>query len=152
MKSFMTERSVVSLFLVLVAGAFIFSSLGNNYADLGGAFDPMFFPKIILGFWLLLAIINLITDVMAKTQLSAPMIVWRVLALATLMLIYVLSLTTLGFFITSCIFSSLVLPLLDVRKTSVIVLFSLSVPASLVVLFNHILILPLPTSPFTYFF
>ena len=49
MKSFMTERSVVSLFLVLVAGAFIFSSLGNNYADLGGAFDPMFFSEDYFG-------------------------------------------------------------------------------------------------------
>lgn len=152
MKPFITERNAVSLALMLVAAALIASSYNNSYADLGGAFDPMFFPRIILGIWLVLSVINLSTSIMQAQQSSSGILLLRISILAIVTLAYALLLTTLGFLIISVIFSLVVLPLLGIKKPLTVLLFSALVPGSLVILFNHILTLPLPTSPFTYLF
>ncbi|MEP0521344.1 MAG: tripartite tricarboxylate transporter TctB family protein [Hyphomicrobiales bacterium] len=151
MPSFISERSLTGLALLLIGGALYASSFDASYADLGGAFDPTFFPRIILMIWLLLALATLIVEVMRKTP-SKPFQALRVLGITIASFLYVLFLTDLGFFLTSVIFCLVILSLLSMRRYLVMVLFSVLVPGSLVVLFNHILTLPLPTSPFTYLF
>lgn len=151
MSTFISERSLTGLALFLTGGALYISSLDASYADLGGAFDPTFFPRIVLTIWLLLALATLVLEVMRKTP-SKPFKFLRVLALSAASFLYVLFLTKLGFLLTSILFCLVVLWLLDMRRYLAMVAFSVLVPGSLVILFNHILTLPLPTSPFTYLF
>jgi len=49
-------------------------------------------------------------------------------------------------------FSALALWIFNIRSPFIIAAYAVAVPGSIVVLFNHVLKLPLPTSPFTYFF
>lgn len=151
MSSFISERSLTGLALLLTGGALYASSFDASYADLGGAFDPTFFPRIVLTIWLVLALATLVVEVMRKTP-SKPFKLLRVSALALASFLYVLFLSEFGFFLTSIAFCLVVLFLLEMKRYLAMVLFSVLVPGSLVLLFNHILTLPLPTSPFTYLF
>ena len=151
MPSLFSERSVTALVLLLIACGLYYSSLDASYADLGGAFDPTFFPRIILMIWGGLALITLMVEATDRTP-TLPFKLVRVLALALLSFAYVLVMPEIGFFLTSVVYCALSLIILDVRRVVTIALFSLLMPGSLVLLFNHILTLPLPTSPFTHLF
>ena len=77
---------------------------------------------------------------------------WRVAVLVAASVVYTNVLTTYGFFLSSVGFVVICLPVFGVRHPVAIVAFALAVPAALVALFNHVLAMPLPTSPFTYYF
>ncbi|MEL6677667.1 MAG: tripartite tricarboxylate transporter TctB family protein [Pseudomonadota bacterium] len=62
------------------------------------------------------------------------------------------AITRLGFMLSAVPFSMIALWIFGLRNPLVIVAYAVVVPGSLVLLFNHILKLPLPTSPFTYLF
>ena len=141
-----SERALIALILLLIASALTYSTFGLEFADLGGAFDPTFFPRIILIAWMALAALNLIVDLRAGTGWDGQGIL-HVAIMAVATVIYMVFLTTLGFFFSSVILSVLFLLLLGVRNPLPIAAVSLGVPGALVALFNHMLTLPLHTSP-----
>ena len=56
------ERALVAITLLLIPVALLLSTQGLQFADLGGAFSPVFFPSIALWLWIGLATLNLISD------------------------------------------------------------------------------------------
>lgn len=148
---FVSERTLTSLVLLITGVALYVSSLDSRYADLGGAQDPNFFPHIILAFWIGLSAISLIAEIL-KPQPLKPVLVLRLASLCGLFLIYVLMIMQYGFLMCSVVFCFLVLLLLEVRRPITLIGFSIMLPGSLLLLFNHVLSLPLPTSPFSHLF
>lgn len=147
----LTEKSIGAVALLLIPVALLFSTIGLKFADLGGAFSPVFFPRIILWLWIGLAALNLISTLWFRTPAEARPLA-RVGLLALLLPIYALSIMPAGFFLASLVFCLLTLRLLGWARPSSLVAFSVGLPGALVILFNHWLTLPLPTSPITYLF
>jgi len=147
----LNERRVTSLVLVLIAAALLSNTYGQQYADLGGAFSPMFFPRIILWLWVFLASIDLVSELVKRTDTKKPEIL-RVVIIATSTVLFLWSMTRLGFFLSAVPFTALVLVTLNARRPLPLMAVSVGVPMALVALFNHVLTLPLPTSPFTWWF
>lgn len=146
-----TERSVTALILFLVGAGLFSQTFGAQYADLGGAFSPMFFPQIILGIWVVLTGLNLIAEVWAPRRSEMPRLL-RVTVIALASFVFLLAMPRLGFFLSAVPFALLALLVLGMRGPLGIAIVALGVPAALVALFNHALTLPLPTSPFAWWF
>ena len=145
------ERSVTALILFLVGAALLSQTFGAQYADLGGAFSPMFFPQIVLGFWVALTALDLITEAMSRKEMEAPRVL-RVAAIGVGALLFLYAMPRLGFFLSAVPFAFLALLVLGMRAPLGIGIIAFGVPAGLVALFNHTLTLPLPTSPFAWWF
>jgi hypothetical protein len=71
---------------------------------------------------------------------------------AALMALFVWGFTGIGFLLSGVLFTLGVLLVLGVRAPVLLAGFALLVPAALLVLFHHVLGLPLPTSPLSYRF
>ncbi|MEM7694171.1 MAG: tripartite tricarboxylate transporter TctB family protein [Pseudomonadota bacterium] len=148
----LNERVLV-LFALLIAGlALLFTTFGKEYADVGSAHSPVFFPQIILSMWIGLSVLAIGQAILQGG--SAPSVFgWiGLVVLALAALVYTNVLTTYGFFLTSVAFSVLSLIVFRVRSPLMIGLYALAVPGTIVGLFNHVLKMPLPTSPFTHWF
>lgn len=142
-----TERTAVSTALLLLGCALLAHTFTLGFSDLGGAFSPVFFPRIVLSAWIALAIISLIADILKNADSSSAQ--WRsVVILSIALLAYINLLQGLGFFISSAMFCSVVLIVTGQRRVPDIILYSVFIPGALVLLFNHILTMPLPVSPF----
>lgn len=153
MANFLNERALVLLTLLLAAVALFATTLGAEYQQLGAAQSPVFFPRIILGIWIVLTLIALIQDVLGKQKNIEPIEKWGALIVFVIAaIIYVNCVTRLGFLVSSVPFALLSLWVFGLRNPLGLVAYAIAVPGALVVLFNHILALPLPTSPFTYLF
>jgi hypothetical protein len=152
MQSLLTERVLVLFTLLIAAGALFATTFGTEYRLLGAVQSPVYFPRIILGIMMVLTLVAIVQDVMAGKAVE-PVEKWGALIVFVVAaVIYANMITRVGFMLSSVPFSVLSLLVFGVRKPMVIVAYAILVPASLVVLFNHILKLPLPTSPFTYLF
>ena len=145
------ERTMAAVALLVIPVALLLSAQGLQFADLGGSFTPVFFPSIALWIWIGLACINLLSEVMSQ-QANQPAPLWRVLLIALGFIGYALTLMPLGFLLASILFCVLCLASLGIRKPVLLLGFSVTLPAGLFVLFNYVLMLPLPRSSFTYFF
>lgn len=145
------EQAVVALALLVIPVALLMSTRGLQFADLGGAFSPMFFPSIALWLWIGFAAINLTTQVFVRAPSEAAPL-WRVAVIALAMVGYALAMRPYGFLVTSILFCMVCLISLGIRRVSIILLFSLLLPGLLLLLFNHVLMLPLPHSPWTHRF
>ena len=145
------ERSVAALVMLMVALGLLSQTFGQSYADLGGAFSPMFFPRIILTLWAVLAALDLAAEIMARREMAAPRLA-RVTVIALASLAFLYAMTRLGFFLSAVPFSLVALVTLGLRSPLPVLAVSVGVPGALVALFNHVLTLPLPTSPFTWWF
>lgn len=145
------ERVIVALALLLGGAALLPAALAQRDAAMGVAFDPSFFPLIVLGGWVLLAALAVLDAVRAAPGDTGEGVRWLpVLGAALGMLAFALLFRRLGFFIGGAALSVLVLWLsgrIGWRATAV---FALLVPGGLVALFNHILKMPLPNSPFVW--
>jgi len=146
----MTERTSLSLTLLLVGVGLFLHTYTLGFADLGGAFSPVFFPRILLAGWIVLAILSLVADVVKARAVTGSIATitqwWVVLIFMIATAGYIALLEYLGFFASSALFSVTALVASGQRKVLDIVLFSLLVPGALVVLFNHVLTMPLPVS------
>lgn len=144
-----SKHSSLSLAL-LVAGVGLFlHTYTLGFADLGGAFSPVFFPRIILAGWILLALMSFIVDIFSKPSIHSSQ--WIVVAITVCAVFaYIFLLPILGFFISSVLFCIVSLISSGQRKPLEILMFALLVPGALVLLFNHLLIMPLPVSPFVW--
>lgn len=146
MPRWVNERALVALALLVSGAALTFSTFGGSFADLGGAFSPMFFPRIVLTLLLALALVNLTMEWVRPTP-SRSIRVWPVAVIAVTVVIYVWLVPRYGFFLCSVALSLSVLLVLGVRRPLPVGLVALGLPAALVGLFNHVLKMPLPTSP-----
>jgi len=145
------ERAGVALALFLAAVA-LMASIG--WSDAGGlppAFSPEFFPRIILMVLLCLTAVGFVLECFKSGGTSAVELA-RTGVLAVALIVFAWSMTRFGFFLTAAAFSVLVLTMLGLRKPLAIALYAVAVPGAIVGLFNHVLIMPLPTSPFSYLF
>jgi hypothetical protein len=144
--------AVVLLALMITAIALFATTLGAEYRLLGAVQSPVYFPRIVLGVMIALTLIAIVQDVRSGAT-DAPIEKLGALVVFVLAaLIFANAITRLGFMVSGAPFSMVALWLFGIRNPLAIIAYALVVPGSLVVLFNHILKLPLPTSPFTYLF
>jgi uncharacterized membrane protein YwaF len=149
MSSLITERRVISVIILLLTVGLVVSTFGLQFADLGGAFSPMFFPRIILIILMGLAVLNVVVDVIS-TPSKTPIQLGPVLMIAAAFVAYVLVLVPLGYFISSVGVGIVILLALGVRNPLQIIAIPVVGAGSLVLLFNHVLKMPLPVSPFVW--
>jgi len=143
----LTQRSWLALVLLILGCALYTSTLGSSYADLGGAFSPVFFPRIILIGWIVLALLLVVADVLSAH--TTDTIQWlAVVIVSVAMYAYTQFMPVVGFFISSVVFSIVVLLATGQRKPLDVIVFSIAVPGALLILFNHVLTMPLPVSPY----
>jgi hypothetical protein len=146
------ERVAALLAILLVGVALYVSSFRQDFTDAGLAHSPMFFPRIILILWIGLAAIAVAQAIFAQEASGRIDGITRLAVLVVAALVYTNVMTTYGFFLTSAGFAAICLPVFGIRNPAVILAYAVAVPGSLVILFNHILGMPLPTSPFTFLF
>lgn len=142
-----TERRGISIIILALAVGLVVSTFGLEFADLGGAFSPMFFPRIILFILLALAVLNVVVDLMASDR-AQPIELLPVSIIGVALVVYVLILMPLGYFISSVCVGVVILLALGLRNPLQLLIIPVMGAGSLVVLFNHVLKMPLPTSPF----
>ena len=147
MSGLLSERRVISVVILVLTIGLVASTFGRQFADLGGAFSPMFFPRIILMILLGLAALNVVIDLLGNPGTKA-IALRPVLIIAAAFMAYVLLLVPLGYFISSVCVGVVILLALGLRNPVQVVLIPLAGAGALVVLFNHILKMPLPASPF----
>ncbi|MFK8080752.1 MAG: tripartite tricarboxylate transporter TctB family protein [Granulosicoccus sp.] len=141
------RRAWLSASLLMVGCALFATTSGATYADLGGAFSPVFFPRIILGGWIVLALLSVIDDLLSTDKEASSQ--WLTVVVVSVGLFaYIQCMPVAGFFFSSVVFSVLVLVATGQRQTIAISLFAVMVPGALVILFNHLLTMPLPVSPY----
>ena len=149
MTALLTERRCVSVVILVLAAGLVASTFGLQFADLGGAFSPMFFPRIILTILLGLAALNVVIDMLAPNP-HDPIEFWPVAVISLAFIVYVLVMIPLGYFISSVALGVVVLLALGLRKPLQIILTPVIAAGALVALFNHVLKMPLPASPFVW--
>ena len=146
MSALMNERAFVAIALFLTGAALLATTFGSS-PDLPPAFDPIFFPRIILILWVGLAFMEIAAAIRHGTPAQEPA-AWRIGALIVAVVLYAVFFTRLGFFITSVAFCTVSLLALGQRHVATIAAFAIGAPAVLLILFNRILKMPLPASPF----
>lgn len=147
MQNLFSEQRVVALVLVILTAGLMLSTFGLEFADLGGAFSPMFFPRIILMILLGLVAVNLGVDMIRHTENQFIRLL-PTTVIGAGFVVYALLIMPLGFFLSSIVVAFVILITLGVRKPAVLLLLPAGAAGSLVLLFNHILKMPLPASPF----
>jgi len=107
----------------------------------------VFFPRIILIGWIVLALLLVVADVLSAH--TTDTIQWlAVVIVSVAMYAYTQFMPVVGFFISSVVFSIVVLLATGQRKPLDVIVFSIAVPGALLILFNHVLTMPLPVSPY----
>lgn len=150
----LSESLVLSVVLLLVPIGLLLVSQGATFAELGGAFSPMFFPSVVLWCWILVAAIGVAVELIkGGAGAGIPAGRWvRIGLVAVAMALYVFAFTRLGFLISSILFAAATLIILDLKKPVLMVVYAVLMPLALFITFHYLLGLPLPTSPFTYRF
>lgn len=152
MNRIVNERVIVQLGLLITAVALYASTFGQNFSSTDLAQSPMFFPRIILALWIGLNLIALVQTILAS-QASTPIASWaRIGIVVVAAMLYANVIGSEGFFLPSVVFALICLPAFGIRNPLLVGLFAIAVPGALVLLFNHTLGMPLPTSRFTYLF
>ena len=128
------------------------TTFGAEYLLLGAVQSPVFFPRIILGLMMGLAVIVIALDVVAQKAVAPIEKLGALVLFVIASLLFANAITRVGFMLSAVPFSIVALWIFGIRNPLVIVVYAIAVPGSIVVLFNHILKLPLPTSAFTYLF
>jgi len=146
----LSERRVTALVVLLVAAALFAHTFGRAHSGLG-AFSPMFFPRIVLGVLVGVAALDLLAQVRHDAPLERPRLL-RVAAIAGATIVFLYAMPRLGFFLSALPFALFALIVLGLRRPLAVAGVAVGVPGALVALFNHLLVLPLPTSPFTWWF
>lgn len=149
---FNKEAVVVQLLMLMIAVALYVSTYMQGFTSAEAAQSPMFFPRIILSLWIVLNVIGLIQSTRLHTD-TTPIDSWpRILLIIAASFIYLNIIGAEGFFIPSAVFALVCLPLFGIKHPLLIAVFAVAVPGALVLLFNHTLGMPLPTSRFTHYF
>lgn len=147
MPIFLSERRISSVLLLIITSALLYSTFGREFAQLGGAFSPMFFPRIILLILLVLTSFNALSDFVNTNKMETVKI-FPLLGVSIAIFFYVILIVPVGFFLSSVGVGIAILVCLGLRNPIQVILMPTLVAGSLIVLFNHVLKMPLPTSPF----
>ncbi|MFK7731942.1 MAG: tripartite tricarboxylate transporter TctB family protein [Pseudomonadales bacterium] len=145
----LTERRIISLLILVLSSGLIASTFGLDFAELGGAFSPMFFPRIILFILTALAVLNVIIDMRTNTA-EKSIELKPALIISIAFVAYVLLVVPLGYFISSVLMGLIVLSALGLRSPAMLFAIPVLSAGTLVALFNHVLKMPLPSSPFVW--
>lgn len=151
----LNERIVVAVLLLLGPVVLLRVSSTAEFASLGGAFSPMFFPVSVLWGWIAVAALTLVIELRAAGAITGKTSAKRWIQIVGVILtmgLFVYATTRLGFLLSSVGFVLSTLAILRVHNPVLLIGYSLAVPGVLFVLFHHVLGLPLPTSPFSYLF
>ena len=152
MQRFANERVLVQVGLLVVAVALYASTFGQNFSSSDVAQSPMFFPRLILTLWIGLGLTALIQSIRTDER-TPPIESWARIAIVVIAaLVYTNVIGSEGFFLPSVAFSVICLVAFGIRNSVFLLLFAVLVPGALVLLFNHTLGMPLPTSRFTHVF
>lgn len=152
MQRIANEQVIVQLGLLIVAVALYASTFGQSFSASDLAQSPMFFPRIILTLWIGLSVIALVQTIRSDVR-TTPIASWaRIGVILVAALIYTNLIGSEGFFLPSAAFALICLPAFGIRNPLIVIAFAILVPGALVLLFNHSLGMPLPTSRFTYLF
>lgn len=146
MLTVITERRVISVVILILIAGLMLSTFGLQFADLGGAFSPMFFPRIILSILLVLAALNVVIDLVQRPA-RVPVKLAPVVVIGVAFVGYVLLIIPLGYFLSSTAVGVVILLALGLRNPFQVLLIPVLAAGALVALFNHVLKMPLPTSP-----
>ena len=152
MQRFANERVLVQVGLLITAVGLYASTYGQNFSSSEVAQSPMFFPRLILILWIGLSVIALAQAIRADERSTSIQSWPRIGVILVAALIYTNVIGSEGFFLPSMTFALVCLIAFGVRNPVFLVLFAVLVPGALVLLFNHMLGMPLPTSRFTYLF
>ncbi|MEM7528295.1 MAG: tripartite tricarboxylate transporter TctB family protein [Pseudomonadota bacterium] len=148
----LSERCLTMLAVLIAAAALLSTTFTAEFQSLGAAQSPVFFPRIILGVMIGLCVVAIFQDLRAGGR-GAPVERWVVLIVFMVAaLLFANAITRIGFMLSAAAFSTVSLWIFGIRQPLVIAAYALAVPGALVLLFNHILALPLPTAPFTHLF
>lgn len=148
----LNEQVIVQFALLVVAAALYASTFGQSFTASDLAQSPMFFPRIILVLWMGLGLIGLIQTLRASEDRPGIASWGRIGVVLVATLVYTNVIGSEGFFLPSVVFALICLPAFGIRNPALVGLFALAVPGALVLLFNHTLGMPLPTSRFSYMF
>ncbi len=152
MQRIANERVIVQLGLLIVAVALYASTFAQSFSASDLAQSPMFFPRIILTLWIGLSVIALVQAI-RKDDRATPIASWtRIGIILVAALAYTNVIGSEGFFLPSVVFALICLPAFGIRNPLLVGLFAILVPGALLLLFNHTLGMPLPTSRFSYLF
>lgn len=152
MQRFASEAFLVQLGLLIAAVALFATTFGQSFSSADLAQSPMFFPRIILVIWIGLSVVTL-SHTIRSNESTTPIASWsRIGVIVVAALVYTNVIGSEGFFLPSVCFSLISLLAFGIRNPILLILFAVLVPGALVLLFNHSLGMPLPTSRFTYLF
>ncbi|NIA69738.1 tripartite tricarboxylate transporter TctB family protein [Pelagibius litoralis] len=160
MRQYLNERIIIGAALFAAPMILIALSVGAEFAELGGAFSPLFFPLTVLWFWAGVAGISLAIDLRRSGLISGGMVPggmprrsWFQIVLVTFAMAgFVYAVTRLGFLLSAVAFVATVLVVLGIRSVTLVLCYSIALPLAIFLLFHYGLGLPLPTSPFSYLF
>ncbi|MDX6750148.1 tripartite tricarboxylate transporter TctB family protein (plasmid) [Geminicoccaceae bacterium 1502E] len=114
----------------------------------GFGFDPGFFPRILLGFWVALSGIVLARGLLRHGMPAVQAPNWgRLATLMALTALYVLGITVIGFAFASIAFLLVLLPVLGYRRPAVVVPLAVIFPLLTWYVFVFFLQIILPVSP-----
>lgn len=152
MQKLLNEQAMVLMGLFLIGSGLYASTFAQSFSNVATAQSPVFFPRIILILWMGLTLIALV-QAMHQNEASAPVAsLGRVALLLVTSVVYTNVIGHEGFFLPSVVFAAMSLPLFGIRNPIVVALYAVVVPGALVLLFNHMLSMPLPVSRFTHLF
>lgn len=152
MAKFAKEHVIVQLVLLLLASALYLSTYQQGFEPAAAAQSPMFFPRIILLLWIGLNVVALVQAMSANESATAVASWPRILVIVVSAMVYVNLIGSEGFFLPSVVFAVICLLAFGIRSPALMIVFAIAVPGALVLLFNHTLGMPLPTSRFTHYF
>ncbi|MEL6264164.1 MAG: tripartite tricarboxylate transporter TctB family protein [Pseudomonadota bacterium] len=152
MTAILSERILTLVAVLLAAAALLSTTFTAEYRMLGAAQSPVFFPRIVLGVIIALSLIAIAQDARAGTRAGPVENAVALIVFVVAALVFANAITRLGFMLSAAPFSALSLWIFGIRQPLAILAYAVAVPGALVLLFNHVLALPLPTSPFTHLF
>ncbi|MEM6973433.1 MAG: tripartite tricarboxylate transporter TctB family protein [Pseudomonadota bacterium] len=152
MTALLSERCLTLLAILIAAAALMATTFSAEYQALGAAQSPVFFPRIILGVMMVLCAIATLQDLRAGTRAGSVEHVIALIVFVLAALLFANAITRIGFMLSGAAFSAVSLWIFGIRHPLAILAYALAVPGAIVLLFNHILALPLPTAPFTHLF
>lgn len=135
-----TDRIIAFIIIILSLGLYRVSIEFPKGADI--------FPQVALGSMIFLAVILIILDLKKKQQNSKPqgrktgwLRPYLIFALTTL---YIVSITSIGFFVSTCIFIVVIMFYLGLRKLLNYVITLMVIVVFYYLLFIRLLHVPLP--------
>ncbi|HCC3140706.1 tripartite tricarboxylate transporter TctB family protein [Niallia hominis] len=144
-----------SIFILIVGTIFFINS--NEFSEKSGVqtFAPSFFPRIIIGLMMILALCLLIKSFLSKDNDSFSMETikiyvakhFRVLLILFFFLLYVISLNIGGFLISSIAFlfiSTIILRPLKIKYMATNIILSVAFPVIVLLVFEQVLHIYLP--------